>query len=156
VSAPAVPDVAGYWYDELAVTQPGDEARGWPLLLLVGAMGVAFGESHDLARDPEQLLDPDRIPAEHLDWLAQFAGVGTPDGTPEANTRAAINSPPAFQRGTVEAIREAARAGEGPGSALTGNQSVNLLEREGGSKKVLVITYESETPDEDATRRRIE
>jgi hypothetical protein len=150
---PIVPAVTEYWYDELRTTQPGDQYRGWPLLVLLGGVGVAFGESHDLARDPEQLTDPDLIPAKHLQWLQQWAGVTTSEGTPDSTARAAITSPPAFRRGTVEAIRAAVRAGEGPSSALTGTTTVSFVERNGGPKALTVVTYASETPDPAATAR---
>src|SRR4051812_29363271 len=102
---PTVPQVAEHLYEELAVSQPGDEGRGWPLLILLGALGKALGPPHDLVRDSEDgpgysaLMDPGRTPVWALPYTAQFAGVRLTPGITEAEQRAEITSPPAFQRG---------------------------------------------------------
>jgi hypothetical protein len=146
-----VPAVTEYWYDELKITQPGDESRGWPLLILLGALGIAFGEAHDLARDPDQLSDPARIPIAHLPWLAQWAGVTIPDGTPEAQARALVTSPPAFRRGTVGALIDAVRVHHPAPKRL------EILERaDGNAHRLGVFTYASQTTDEAVTRNDIE
>ena len=88
--------------------------------------------------------------------MAQWAGVPVPDGVAEASVRASIRSPPAFQRGTVAAISDAARSGEGAASALTGSRFVQVGERDGGAKKLAVATYTVQTPDPAATNRRIQ
>lgn len=146
-SAPVVPAVAETWYDELQVTQPGDPDRGWPLLILLGALGIAFGPLHDIVRDTDagpgwsQVMDPDRCPGWALPWLAQFAGVRLTASMPESEQRARITSPPAFERGTRAAMRAAATP------YLTGTQQVRIIERDGGAYNVTVITSTSETPD---------
>jgi hypothetical protein len=80
MARPAVPAVSETWYDELATTQPGDEARGWPFLIFLGGLGHTFGPLHDLVRDTDEgpgwsiLLDPARCPAWALiDFFASFA-----------------------------------------------------------------------------------
>lgn len=144
--APAVPEAAGYLYDELAITQPGDELRGYPLLLLLGAVATALGPLHDVARHPERLLDPDVTPAFALPYVAQFAGVHFPADTPEAEQRMRITSPPAFQRGTLAAMQAAILATQIPGAA-----PARFIERNGGPYNLTVIVRNGDTPDQAAT-----
>jgi hypothetical protein len=145
---PNVPDVAERWYDELKVTQPGDEGRGWPLLKILGACGSAFGRLHDVVRDTDaglgwtMLLDPARCPGWALPWLAQFAGVKLVKTATEAEQRAQITAPPSFERGTKVGMQKAVAA------TLTGAKSVTVLERVGGDPYGLtVIVRTSETPN---------
>jgi hypothetical protein len=143
----AVPSVAEHWYEEIRVAQPADERLGWPLLILLAGMGAAFGPVHDLVRDTDDgpgwsaLLDPARCPEWALPWLAQLAGVTLTPDAPATQWREEITSPPAFQRGTPQAIVDATRR------TLTGDQRVTLYERDGGPWQITVITYTSETPD---------
>lgn len=152
---PVVPLVSELWYNELAVSQPADEKLGWPLLLLLAGMGAAFGELPGVIRDTDEgpgwssLLDPDRCPVWALPWLAQFAGVTLTPGLTEAQWREEITSPPAFERGTPGAMADAARR------HLTGDRRVLLVERNETPWRDLVITYDSETPDPDATERDV-
>jgi Phage tail protein (Tail_P2_I) len=154
VSVPfAVPFVADAWYDELAVSQPGDDARGYPLRLLLGGLGVALGPVCDIVRDSDDgpgysaLLSPTRAPVWALPWLAQWAGVNIV-GVSEAEARARINRPPAFERGTPPAMIAAAQA------TLSGTKQVRLVERAGGDAYHLTaVTRTSETLDAAATLR---
>jgi hypothetical protein len=136
---PAVPAVATTWYDELSVAAPGDELRGYPLLVLLGGLGVAFGELHDIVRDTDtapgwsSVLDPERCPAFALPWLAQFAGVQYPAGLTEAEQRDRITSPPAFERGTFAALQATARKHLTPGAVLT------IRERDGSPYRITVL-----------------
>jgi hypothetical protein len=150
---PAVPAVAESWYDELKVTQPADEQLGWPFLIFLSGLAAAFGELHDLVRDTDNgpgwspALDPARAPVFALPWLAQFAGVTLTPGADEAEWRDEITSPPAFQRGTRQAIIDATAR------TLTGNRTVTVYERDGGPWDITVVTYTSETPDAAAAER---
>lgn len=152
---PAVPTVSETWNTELAVSQPGDEARGWPFLIFLGGLGAAFGEVHDLVRDTDAgpgwsaLLDPARCPAWALPWLAQFAGVKLTPGLSEAEQREQITSPPAFNRGTLDATVAAAQR------RLTGGRRVMFIERDGSAWRDLLVTYAAETPDPAATLRDV-
>lgn len=147
MTRPVVPDVADQLYDELGVTQPADEQLGWPFLIFLAGVAGAMGELPAIVRDTDSgpgwsaVLDPARCPAWALPWLAQFAGVKLTEGTSEAEQRARITSPPAFQRGTVDAMTAAARL------HLTGAQQVTLIERDGSPYRLTVITYTSQTPD---------
>lgn len=154
MSRPVVPDVAEVLYEELAVTQPGDNQRGWPLLIILGAFGTMMGRVAEVVRDNAQgfgwtmLLDPARCPAWALVWLSQFAGVrrkveAAPD---EATQRALITSPPTFSRGTRGAIKAAVAL------TLTGTRTVRLVSPvDGNPYRRAVITAPAETPDPAAT-----
>jgi hypothetical protein len=129
------------------------EDRGWPFLIFLAGLGAAFGELHDVVRDTDDgpgwspLLDPARCPAWALPWLAQFAGVTLTPGLSEQEWRDEITSPPAFERGTPQAIIDATAR------TLTGDQRVTLRERDGGPWLLTVITYTAETPDPAAAER---
>lgn len=150
---PAVPAVAEAWYDELKVSQPADEQLGWPFLILLSGFAAAFGELHDLVRDTDAgpgwspALDPARAKVWALPWTAQFAGVSLTPGASEAEWRDEITSPPAFQRGTRQAIIDATSR------YLAGNRSVTVYERDGSPWAITVITYTAETPDAAAAER---
>lgn len=150
---PIVPAVADALYDELAVSQPGDETRGYALLILLGALGVAIGPLYDVVRDTDegpgysQLLDPERAPVWALPWLSQWAGVPFIPGLDEASARSRIVNPPAFQRGTPSAFIESGQA------TLTGTKQVRLVERTSDAFHFTAITRTSETPDPAATLR---
>jgi hypothetical protein len=141
VTLTLVPEAGAYLYQELAVTQPGDDTRAHPLLILLGAVATALGPLHDLARHPERLLDPDEAPAFALPYLGQFAGVHFPTGLPESEQRQRIVTPPAFSRGTPQAMIAATAA------TLTGTRAVRLIERDGDPYNLTVITRTAETPD---------
>jgi hypothetical protein len=149
---PALPAVAQAWYDELAVSQPGDATRGWPLLILLGAFGHAFGPLHDLVRDTDagpgwsQVMDPTRAPAWALPWLAQFAGVTIDAGLDDSAARRRITHPPRWERGTLRAMALAARP------TLTGTAQVRVIERDGGPYRLTAITRTDETVNPAATR----
>jgi hypothetical protein len=153
MARPTVPAVAEHWYDEISVVQPADEQAGWPLLILLAGMGAAFGPVHDVVRDSDDgpgwspLLDPARAPGWALPWLAQLAGVTLTPGAPDQQWRDEITSPPAFRRGTQQAIIDATAR------TLTGTRRVTLYERDGGPWLITVITYTAETPDADAAER---
>jgi hypothetical protein len=150
---PTVPDVAERWYQELAVTQPGDDERDWPLLKILGACGSAFGRLHDVVRDTDaglgwtMLLDPARCPGWALPWLAQFAGVKLVTGSSEAQQRAQITAPPAFNRGTRSGMQAAVAA------TLTGTKQVRVVERADGDPYRLAVITAPESPDTAATAR---
>jgi hypothetical protein len=155
VTRPAVPAVTDTWYDELAVIQPDDEALGWPFLIFLAGLGVTFGPLHDLVRDSDAgpgwsaAVDPERAPVWALPWTAQFAGVTLTPGLDEPTQRWEITSPPAFERGSTDALISRAQR------LLTGQQRVTVLERDGSEWRTTVITYTSETPDPAATERDV-
>jgi hypothetical protein len=152
---PTVPAVTELLYDDIGISQPGDETRGWPFLIFLGAVGHALGELHDVVRDTPDgpgwsvLLDPDRCPAWALPWLAQFAGVTLTPDADEATWRSEITNPSALRRGTPAALREAAQR------TLTGGKRFTLYERVYSAYRDVAITYAAETPDPAATERAI-
>lgn len=115
MTAPTVLPAATELYRELAVAQPGDEARDWPLLKLLGAAATAFAPRlYGLVRDRADgrhgwtwLLDPDETEPWALPYLRQFAGVPTLAGLTEDQQRAQITAPPAFLRGTRKGMAAA-------------------------------------------------
>ncbi|MEJ7824920.1 MAG: hypothetical protein WKF48_05800 [Solirubrobacteraceae bacterium] len=153
MTRPVVPAAADALYTELAISQPGDDTRGWPLLILLGAIGHALAPRlYDLVRDsPEapgwtRALSPTDTPAWVLPWLGHnFAGVTLTPGTTEAAQREEIISPPAFERGTATAMTAAAS------STLTGTKQVRFYERTPIPYDLLVVTHSAETPDPVAT-----
>jgi hypothetical protein len=148
-----------FLWDEVGVAQPGDDQRGWPARILVGAVAKALGPLFDVVRDTDAgpgwsaVLDPDRIVAmlpetvaqRVLRWLGQFAGQTFPDGTTATAMAAQIGTPAAFERGTPSGMAKAA------GLTLTGNEYVFLKEREGSPYRVTIVTRTSETPSPAAT-----
>jgi hypothetical protein len=148
MTRPIVSDTAELLYDELAVTQPQDEAAGWPLLILLAAVATAMGELPDVVRDTDDgpgwtsLMDPDRCPAFALPYLAQFAGVRLTQGASEDEQRAEIANPPAFQRGTLAAMTAAAKR------TLTGDDPfILIIERNGSPYRIGAVTRTTQTPD---------
>lgn len=149
---PVINTVGGILLDELGVTQPGDELRGYPMALLMTGAGAVAGDLYDIVRDRDEgvgwsiLLDTVRCPPKYLPWQAQFAGVKLPAGISEADARARITSPPAFRRGTISAVKDAVRA------TLTGTKDVELRYRvDGDAYAVQLFTDTAETPDPAAT-----
>lgn len=117
------------------------------------AVGRIFQPIDDLVRDTEAgvgwsvLLDPDRIPASGLPWLAQFNGTRLTPAMTEAERRAAIRAN-GFGRGTIGALREAVA------STLTEPRFVRIFERdEGSAYHLTVAVYGTQTPDPAAAER---
>lgn len=148
MAVPDVPDAAEELLDELAVCQPGDEQRGSPFRLLVGAIAVALGPLHDLVRDTEDgpgwsaIADPDRTPDPQ--FTAQLNGVVLTRGASDEQHRSELRIGAGLRRGSPGALREAVQA------TLTGARQVTIIERDGDPYELLVISYEDETPDPDA------
>lgn len=151
MTAPVVNTFAQAVYQGLAADRPGDEQRGYALLLLVGALGQTFDQLNTFVTDlaTGALLDPTRTTSDRLGWLSQFAGVQLTPGLSDAQQRAQITSPPAFQRGTPAAMAAAAQA------TLTGTKYVGLIERASSAYTISVATRTSETPNPAATEAAI-
>lgn len=149
--APDLTPTGEYIWDEVGVAQPGDDQRGWPARMLVGAVAKALGPLFDLVRDTEDgpgwsaVLDPDRAPVWALPWLGNFVGVTLPPGLTEAQQRARLVNPPAFNRGTFDGLVAAVR------QTITGTGYVFALERQGSPYRITVVTRTSETPDPGGT-----
>lgn len=131
------------------------DVNNWDLLQYVGAIASMFDQVETYARDSSDqrpgwaiLMDPDRVPAEALGYLAQFVGVSLKDGLSDASQRARVKSTDGFKRGTLGAIIGAAQ------QFLTGTKTVFLRERDpsvsalyGGAYGLTVLTLASETPN---------
>lgn len=122
----------------------------------VQALCECIREVDDLVRDSDagtgwsSILDLQRIPVEGLPWLAQWIGVAAITGLSEQQQRDRIAAHANWKRGSVGAIIASAQL------HLTGNKTVILRERFGGSAwQLVIITNTSETPDAAQTLRDI-
>jgi hypothetical protein len=162
--AELAPDAyAGRLYDMLEPLAQADPQVGWSLLILCNAVGLAYELVEDLVRDTPDgpgwsaIMDVDRCPPAALPWLGQFAGVRIPPALSSVNDqRAWVASTDGFNRGTVAALRNAAR------HTLTGNASVFMTERNGNPADkpdyayyLTVVTYRGQTPDPGMTERAL-
>lgn len=142
--------------DRTAPLAPSDADYGFAHAYLCEALSKPLLEVQEVF-DPEgdvppvaPLLDPFLCPAFALPWLAQLIGLTLPPGTPEATARQLIYDAGGFRRGTVQSIRAVASY------YLTGSQSVQFRERDGGDPYALeVVTLTSETADPVATEKAI-
>lgn len=127
------------------------DADGAPNATLAGWLdgpGHLLGAIDDLVRGDDgwvRVLDPTATPAGWLGWVAQFAGVRLRRGLTDTQQRLRILETSGQRRGTVAAIEGAAA------QLLTGDRRVDLTERHDDDPyRVLVITYQAQTPDPDA------
>lgn len=158
MARPVVSDAAEDLYAALepAFTQY-DEGLDWPALNLCAAfVSGDIDLIYQLVLDSDAgpgwqiLLDPDRCPAAFLPWLAQVVGATLRPDMDEAARRAAIKSPEAFGRGTIEAIEAVAKR------RLTGTKTVIVEERYTGlAWRLRIVTLEEETPDPALTESEI-
>lgn len=120
------------------------------LSIYTNALARMFEEVDTYVRDTDEgpgwsiLLDVGRTPNKGLGWLAQFVGVTLDDRLADAEQRQRIRQTDGFRRGSPDAIRGAAQP------FLTGNQTVQLYERDGSPYVLTVVTFADETPDPDA------
>jgi hypothetical protein len=127
-----------------AITRP-DEEHDWALAHLVNAVTAALAEVEAVTRASDGrvgwaiALDPDTAPAELLGWLAPFAGVALDDRLSTAGQRQQIKDRPYHRRGTVEAIKAAARPWLAYGDVV-------LVERDGSAYR-LTIQYAADQVD---------
>ena len=137
-----------------------DEDNDWAALrFCIALTGSDLDLIHELVTIsdddgvPWQLLfDPANCPASCLPYLAQYVGARITPDMDEAETRAAIQAPESFLRGTVGAIEALIKR------YLTGSKTVIITERYGGfAWRLRVETLAVETPDqaviEEALRR---
>jgi hypothetical protein len=142
-----------------------DEGLGWPLLIYCGAIAAMYDQIEEYARDSDEgdpgwsiIVDPDRVPIEAIDWLAQITGTilqNKGQNTSETSDqylarirqqfRAANNQ----KRGTIEAITSAVQ------QQLTGTKTIFFRERDGGAYNLTVVTLTSETPSTAAVTKAI-
>jgi hypothetical protein len=134
------------------VSQPGDEGRGWPFRLLVGALGFALGPLATIVRDMDAgpgwsaIVDPARTPSPR--WTAQLNGVTLTKGAPDAQQRSEIVNAAGLTRGGVPQLVAAVQQTLSP---TTG--TVTVVEHYLGRYGVLVVTYAAQTPDAALTER---
>lgn len=144
--APAPDTVAQEILDALApmlYNDVGDNLATY----LTSIANVGIQEVEDYASDDpvtgaigwSMVIDIDRAPDVALPWLAQFVGVVLDEGLTLAQQRQQIIDAANWKRGTPQALKDA------PKPFLTGTKSVIFRERFGGSGKLTVITYTSET-----------
>lgn len=98
----------------------------------------------------EVVFNVDICPPEALPYLAQFVGVRFEDNLTIQQQREKIKGRPAFKRGTPAAIKSATQ------THLTGERFVFFGERwEGKAYRLLIRTFDGETPSEARTRADI-
>jgi hypothetical protein len=142
MTAPVVSPLAEQVYAGLWPLQPGDEDRGWALLLLVGLLAQPFAEIDELVTDGWSIIfDVDRTPGKWLDRPAAMIGARPPEGLTDEQRREYILNVGGLQRGMPAAIEAAAA------SHLTGTRRVTFRERDGGAWRDTLITRTGETPD---------
>lgn len=150
---PEVTQAAELLYGRLWPYTIEDEANEWHLLLFCEALaGTLFEQVRSYVSDREAMrgweviFNVDTCPPEVLPYLAQFVGVHFEDSLTVAQQREKIKDRPAFRRGTPGAIKSAA------GKRLTGTKFIFMEERfEGKAYRLLIRTFDSETPDPAAT-----
>jgi Glycosyl hydrolases family 16/Phage tail protein (Tail_P2_I) len=153
---PEVVPLAEEIYAALGPLTIGDEATGWHLLRFVNAIAQAPQWTDDLVRDSDvgpgwsSVVDVDRAPADALAWLGQFIGVEVEPDIDAESQRLRIRETAGFRRGTKAAIEGAAR------QFLTGNRTVQVLERDTSPYHLKVITFETETPFPDRTEAAVQ
>lgn len=148
MARPTVTDTAERLYAALGPMQEGDEAHGWPLLRLCDALTQPLAEVEALAADTDTqagwgpIFDVDAAPEKALPWLGMLVGARLAPALTVDQQRAVIRSAPGQRRGTVAAIKDAARVW------LTGAQQVTVTERVGGDAyAVQVSVYEAQAID---------
>ena len=150
---PALTAVPTALYAAIAPHAVRDAEADYALATWCQGIGQMFDEIEDLVRDtPEgigwsKVVDINRTPDKWVDWMTQFVGqlLFPNDDTETRKDR--IVSRDTFNRGSVPAFRAALRR------TLTGNRQVIFNERQNGSAwRLGVITFVSETPDEEASR----
>lgn len=153
MARPVVTQAAELLYGRLWPYTLEDEANEWHLLLFCDALaGTLFEQVRSYVSDTdtmkgwEVIFNVDTCPPEALPYLAQFVGVHFEDNLTVAQQREKIKGRPAFKRGTPGAIKSAAM------KRLTGTRFVFMEERfEGKAYRLLIRTFNSETPDPAAT-----
>ncbi len=146
---PVVRPLAEELYESLGPLAKQDQRYGWPLLRFCNALVVTRQVLDDLVRDGEypgwtSVLDIDRAPVEALPWLAQFIGVSMNVHLDEVSQRLRLRETSGFRRGTRASIEGAAR------QHLTGGRLVEITERDTSPYHFKVVTYATETPDQNA------
>ena len=101
------------------------------------------------------ILDPEATPAEWLPWLGQFVGVRPRRGLGEEDKRVRVLEAAGQRRGSVAAIRGAAR------QELEGSRLVQLEERVDGDGNphayhLRVTTFDAQTPDPQAVEAALQ
>jgi hypothetical protein len=144
-------DIANELYDQLGPHKEEDALiPEHPLLDLAEACIGGLQPMEDVIRDDDdgpgwsKVMDPDRAPAEWLDWLSQFGGGRIPEGATEEAKREHIKTVPSFRRGGPKALEDAIKAQLDPST----ERKVYIRERDGDAYHTTIATRTSETPDE--------
>jgi len=127
-----------------------DAQNGNSLYIYLGSLGdPLFQEVDDWASDTDDgkpgwsiLVDATRCPDEGIQWLGQFVGAKISSTFTPAAQRAQLEALSGWKRGTPNSIQTAVAA------VLTGGQTVIIKERDTSPYHFEVLTYASETPDQ--------
>lgn len=144
------PDVAAFTeavYGEGEAFTYAEGQNDYALLKFLDSFGSQQQPIEDLVRESDErpgwstILDLDNGPTEALGFMAMFVGVKLRSGLSDANQRDRIRSTDGQNRGTLDALRGAAK------QYLTGGKDVIIRERDGSAYRLTVITYTSQTPN---------
>lgn len=158
MAQPTLSQTAQRLYDAMAPLAWDDEAQGWALAHFCQALALSLDEVADMVEDDDVndrpgyagLFDIDTVAEKYLPYIAQFIGVDIPGQLTDTQKRIRIKETAGWKRGTVDAIKGAAR------QYLTGTGTVYVVERHGSAYKITVTTLTSETPDVAATTAAIQ
>lgn len=160
MARPAVGTLAEEALERLDPVAHEDEQLDWPLLSYLGALLGRAQEVADLARDSDDgpgwsaIVDPERAPTAWLPWTAQLVGVRMPPpGSPEYSElsedaqRLRIRETDGQRRGSVGALKGAARQHLVGPDGTPDTATVHIFERHGSAYRLSVATLDGETPD---------
>lgn len=147
--------IAVDWPEQLAPWMTSDLAD------FVAAVASMWDQIEIFDDDPandviawQRLFDVDTAPMFVLPWLAQLVGERLPVGVDENGARDWIKISPNWLRGTPQGIVNSVKR------LLTGRQVVQFRERSHldgtyDARCIAILTYASETPDEEAVRQAL-
>ena len=151
MSRPTVTETAEIAYAQLSAVDDHEVRLDYPLLRFVDAVTTHLASVDALVRDGEDgtlgwgvALDVDRAPDYVLPWLAQFVGVELRSDLDDESQRIRIREAAGWKRGSVAALRGAAR------QFLTGSRTVIIDERVNSPYHFTVTTRTNETLNDQA------
>jgi hypothetical protein len=148
---PALPIIEGrlieiVWAQMPAYVDDADDGTGHALL---EAACDQVDPIVDMISDPSVMVDPLRVPAQRLPWLAALAGVDS-TAVPQEALRSFVADPTTRNRGNRAAIVQRVAL------TLTGSKTVQIeCPYDDDPMQILVRTFTAETPDPTATAAAI-
>lgn len=148
---PTIPTAGESAYDEIKVSQPGDEQRSWPLKILIGGLFHPMRVLHDLVSDSDggpgwsALVDPQRTPSPR--FTGQLNGVRVTEGASDAQQRGEIENAAGLLRGGPDEMAGAMKLTlDDPETGI-----VTIYERVSTAYRMIAVSYDSQTSNPAAT-----